>query len=292
MRNTGLLVGLKEARDLLRDHGADVDEKNSIVKFPAYLVEDAIRSAPCRITLCGRDPDHDLVLEGKRVHISTFGQAVKVIDPRTNELRPSVKEDLAEQARLTDALDAIDICERSLTANDVDNFAAPIHEAEALLPNTTKHTIFGPGNGQRAQRIIDMAAAVAGSHEALSERPILTCNGCPTSPLKLDASLCTGAMTCARNNVPFNVLSMVMAGMSGPINLAGSLVVHNAEVLAAIVLHQLTRRGAPVIYGGSSMSFDLRLTTTPMGSPECALLNAAVPKIAQFYQIPCFVAGG
>lgn len=292
LEKTGLLVGLKEARDILGDNGAIVDEKTGIVKIPAYMVEDALQSVPSSIRLYGRHPKNDLVIEGKRVHISTFGQAVKILDARTGELRASVKQDLAEQALLTDAMDSVDICERSLTANDVGNYGAPIHEAEALFPNTTKHTIFGPGNGQRAQKIIDMAAAIVGGHDKLKEKPILTCNCSPTSPLKLDTTVCSGVIVCARNGVPCNLISMVMAGMSGPITMAGSMVVHNAEILGAIVLHQLVRKGAPVIYGGSSMAFDLRLTTTPMGSPECAMLNSALPKVAQFYKVPSFVAGG
>ena len=42
---------------------------------------------------------------------------------------------------------------------------------------------------------------------------------------------------------------MAMAGGSSPVTLAGTLVTHNAEVLAGITLAQLTERGAPVIYG-------------------------------------------
>jgi len=83
-----------------------------------------------------------------------------------------------------------------------------------------------------------------------------------------------------------------MAGASGPITLPGSLVVHNSEILGAIVLHQLTCKGAPVIYGCSSLSFDLKLTTTPVGSPECGLLNAGAPRLAQKYMLPSFAAGG
>ncbi len=292
LRDVGLVVGMREYRELLRDNGAFVDEAAKVVKFPEFMIDDAISSVPGRITLFGRDPKNDLALEGKKVYISTFGQAVKIYNPVSGELRDSVKQDLADQAKLTDALDAIDICERSLTASDAPMETAPLHEAEALFPNTTKHAIFGPGNGYRAQKIIDMARVIMGGAEALREKPILTCNCCPTSPLKMDDTLLTGLKATAEAGVPCNLISMVMAGMSGPITLAGSLVVHNAEILASIVVHQLIRRGSPVIYGGSSMAFDLRKTTTPMGAPECALMNSALPNIARYYNIPNFCAGG
>ena len=292
LRDVGLIIGLKEFRDLLGDNGAFVDESAKVVKFPEYMVDDALSSAPSRITLFGRDPKNDLALEGKKVYVSTFGQAVKIYNPISGELRNSVKQDLADQARLTDAMDAIDICLRSLTASDAPLETAPLHEAEAVFPNTTKHAMFGPGNGYRAQKIIDMACAIVGGTEALREKPIFTCNCCPTSPLKLDETNLTAIKATAEAGVPCNVLSMVMAGMSGPITLAGSLVVHNAEILASVVIHQLIRRGSPVIYGGSSMAFDLCKTTTPMGSPECALMNSALPDIARYYNLPNFCAGG
>lgn len=292
MEKAGLYVGSDEALDILEGGGAIVDRKTRIVKFPAYLVEDAIRSAPSQIILHGRNPKHDIALGAKRVHFSTFGQGVKVVDPFTGELRPSTKKDVGEATLLTDALDEIDVCERSLAAGDVSNDIAPIHEAEEVFANTSKHTIYGPGNGRRARKIIEMAAAIVGGKDKLKEKPIATINCSPTSPLKLDVDCCTGVMECAKAGVPCNLISMVMAGATSPITLAGGLVTHNCEILGAIVLHQLTSKGAPVIYGCSSLSFDLRFTTTPVGSPELGMINAAVPKLAQYYLLPSFVAGG
>ncbi len=291
LENTGLYVGDDKAIDILEKGGARVDRKTRIVKLPPYLVEDCIRSAPPRITQYGRDPKYDVFLEGKRVNFCTFGQGVNVMD-LDGTVRPSVNEDVGKAALLTDAMEEVDVCERSLTASDAPDNVAPIHEAEVVFANTAKHTVYGPGNGWRAGKIIKMAQAIAGGEEALRDRPILTINCSPTSPLTLDVNCCTGIMTCARAGVPCNLISMVMAGASGPITLAGSLVTHNCEILGAIVLHQLTCKGAPVIYGCSSLSFDLKLTTTPVGSPECGLLNAAAPRLAQRYMIPSFSAGG
>lgn len=291
MRTTGLYVGDDEALEILAGGGAIADRKTNIVKFPAYLVEECIRSAPPNIVQYGRDPKHDVFLEGKRVNFCTFGQGVSIMET-DGTVRPSMCEDVGKAALLTDAMEEVDVCERSLTAEDAPDNVAPIWEAEAVFANTAKHTIYGPGNGWRADKIIKMAQAIVGGEEALRERPILTINCSPTSPLTLDVNCCTGVMTCAKAGVPCNLISMVMAGASGPITLAGSLVVHNCEILGAIVLHQLTCKGAPVIYGCSSLMFDLKRTTTPVGSPECGMLNAAAPVLAQKYMLPSFSAGG
>ena len=83
-----------------------------------------------------------------------------------------------------------------------------------------------------------------------------------------------------------------MAGGSSPVTLAGTLVTHNAEVLAGITLAQLAERGAPAIYGSVSTGMDLRLASASVGSPELALITAAVAQLAQHYRLPSFVAGG
>lgn len=291
LKSTGLYVGSDEALDILEGGGAIVDRKKRIVKFPAYIVEDCIRSAPPNIVQYGRESRHDVHLEGKRVHFCTFGQGVNIMET-DGTVRPSNCDDVGKAALLTDAMEEVDVCERSLTAGDAPDNVAPIWEAEVVFANTSKHTVYGPGNGWRADKIIKMAQAVVGGEDALRDRPILTINCSPTSPLTLDVNCCTGVMTCARAGVPCNLISMVMAGASGPITLAGSLVTHNCEILGAIVLHQLTCKGAPVIYGCSSLAFDLKLTTTPVGSPECGLLNAAAPVLARKYMLPSFSAGG
>ena len=85
---------------------------------------------------------------------------------------------------------------------------------------------------------------------------------------------------------------MAMAGGSSPATLAGTLVTHNAEVLGGIVLSQLTCKGAPVIYGSSTTAMDLRNANATVGTPECALISAAVARLARYYSLPSFVAGG
>lgn len=99
-------------------------------------------------------------------------------------------------------------------------------------------------------------------------------------------------MTSARLGAVVNVLSMAMSGASSPINLAGTLVTHNAEVLSGIVLNQLIKRGAPVIYGSSTTAFDLRTGAAAVGSPELGMIGAAVAAMAQYYNLPSWTAGG
>ena len=291
LEKTGLFVESDEALDIFESGGARVDRSTKIVKIPPYLVEESIRSAPSRVALYARDPKHDLVLDSTRVHFTNFSEGIQVVDPHTGELREPKKKDLEDAARVIDYLDDVDFCEKALGAHDVNQSSVPLHNAEAFLPNTTKHCAFGPGNGKLLRRIVDMGAAIAGSEEKFNERPIISFATCPVSPLKLITDTCEIIIEAARTNTVCNILSMAMAGATAPVTLAGALVTHNAEILGGLTLSQLVRKGAPVIYGSSTTAMDLRMATASVGTPEAALVSGAVACLARHYKVPCYVGG-
>jgi trimethylamine--corrinoid protein Co-methyltransferase len=231
------------------------------------------------------------VLEDGRVGFTNFGEGIQVVDPYSGELHESRKQDVADCTRIIDALPEIDVVERPLGAHDVPPDTAALHNAEAIFSNTTKHVFIGPINGRLLKKILEMAAAVVGGAEALRRRPLVSFITCPVSPLKLVQDCCEIIMGSARAGATVNVLSMAMAGASSPVSMSGTLVTHNAEVLAGITLAQLTKRGAPVVYGSSTTAMDLRLASASVGSPECGLINAAVAQMARFYLLPSWVAG-
>jgi trimethylamine--corrinoid protein Co-methyltransferase len=127
--------------------------------------------------------------------------------------------------------------------------------------------------------------------DELRRRPLVSALVCPTSPLELHTHTAEIIIECAKAGVPVNVLSMAMSGASSPVTVGGTLVTHNAEVLSGIVLAQLTAKGAPVIYGSSTTTFDLTYATAPVGAPELGMISAGVAALARKYLLPSYVAG-
>jgi len=289
----GIFVGDEEAMDVFDGGGAVVDRKSKIVRIPPYVVEDAIRSAPSALILAGRNPKNDFVIGSNRVGFANFGEGILVVDPYTGETREPTKADLGNAAKVVDYLSDADVFFKALGAHDVPqtHYIVQLHNAEAIFPNTSKHFFIGGGNKYILRKLVEMAAAVVGGMDKLKERPILTFVTSPVSPLKLIKECCEIIMGAARFGIPMNIISMAMAGGSSPVTLAGTLVTHNAEVLGAIVLSQLTCKGSPVIYGSSTTAMDLRLATAVVGTPECARISAAVARLAQYYSLPSLVAG-
>ena len=291
LERTGIFVEDDEALDIFSDGGCRVDRETRIVRIPGHLVEDAVAGAPSQIFLAGRDPRYDVVLSPGRVGFCNFGEGTMVNDARTGEHRPSVKADIADAARVADALESVDVFEMAVGAGDCPPKTATIHNYEAALLNCTKPVSTGPQDGAAVRATVAMAAAAMGGEDELRARPILLFGTCPVSPLKLVREFCEIVIAAARAGLPNTVLSMAMAGGSSPVTLAGTLVTHNAEVLAGITLAQLTEPGAPVLYGSSTTAMDLRLAAASVGSPECALISAGVAQLARQYRLPSYIAG-
>ncbi len=292
LQKTGLFVEDEEALEIFHGAGATVDHHSKNVKIPSFLVEDAIRWAPSNPILAGRKPERDIIIENNHVAFTNFGEGIQVVDPYEGKLRTPGKADLCAIGRIVDYLDDVDVMEKAVGSNDVPQEVAAIHNAHAMLTNTTKHCFTGPHDGFGVRTILEMAAAIVGGPMQLRERPLISFITCPVSPLQLVRDSCEIVISSARAGAVCNILSMAMAGGSSPVTLAGTLVTHNAEVLGGIVLSQLTCKGAPVIYGSSTTAMDLRNANATVGTPECALISAAVARLARYYSLPSFVAGG
>jgi len=288
---TGVFVESDEALDVLADGGCRVDRDTRTVRIPPHIVEDAVRCSPSSVRLCGRVPENDVVLEGGRVGFTNFSAGIMVVDPRTDEYRTSTTQDVADLARMTDYLDAIDTYEHAVEGRDGPEATLAVRDAAVALKNTTKCVGTGAMSTYDVDAIVRMGAAVAGGEDALRARPLVYFCECPVSPLKITRDAAEVIMGAARHGIPNNVTSMAMSGASSPVTLAGTLVVHNAEVLASLTLAQLTERGAPTIYGSSTTAMDLRFAAASVGSPELGLISAGVAQLAQRYLLPSFVAG-
>jgi trimethylamine---corrinoid protein Co-methyltransferase len=293
LKETGVRVLAEDAQDYFYGGGCEVDRTKSIVKIPANVVEDAVRSAPSNFLLAGIDPAEDFWLKaGSSIAFTNFGEGVEVIDPFTRKRHRTTKKDVANVTRMCTAMDQVDFLERPVGANDVPSHVQQIHNAEAVFNNTTKHSIIGSGDAYKCKKIIELASAICGGNDKFRERPIYSANTCPNSPLILNPDTTGVIIEAAKGGAPCSLVDMFMAGATAPVTLAGAMVIQNAELLSAIVLAQLVRKGHPCIYGTSSLSFDLRTTTSPVGAPQLALVSAATAKMAQYYKLPSWAAGG
>jgi trimethylamine--corrinoid protein Co-methyltransferase len=291
LEKVGIQVYLDEALAIYQEGGCRVDRANQIVKFPPYIVERSMAQAPETILFAARDPKNDVLTKHRSVGFEPFGVGLKVEDLDTGELRDSTLKDCAEIMKVCDALDTVTVMLAPVMATDMPDSNFELHMAAEGFKNSTKHFGTDAENGAVAGKLIEMGEILAGGSRELRERPLLSIGVCPVSPLKLPGEAAEVIITSARHGIPIEVLSMAMAGASSPMTMAGTMVVHNAEVLSGIVLAQLVNPGTPSIYGSSTSTFDMKHGTATVGAPEFALLNAALAEMAHFYEVPVTVGG-
>jgi trimethylamine--corrinoid protein Co-methyltransferase len=248
------------------------------------LCERCLSTVEAAIAACPHDA-------GGPVTFSNFDEGVMYVDPRSGERREPRKADAADAALLVDALPNIDSYGAAVRPTDVSAATAAVHGCEAALLSTSKQVGSEATSGWEVRVCAELGACIAGDVDALRENPVVGFGTCPVSPLKLPRDATEVIVECSRLGLPDCILSMAMAGGSSPITLAGTLVMHNAEVLAGITLAQLTERGSPVTYGSSTTTMDLRFAAAAVGSPEMALIGAAVAQLFKQYRLPSCIAG-
>lgn len=292
LENVGIEVNSDGARNVLDDAGADVEAEGRVIKFPRSMVEDAIDRAPSQVILHGRDPDHDLFLEDARVYFGTGGTVLYILDLETGEKRPTTVDDIANVGRLVDSLDNVHFYLVPLYPNELPQADVDVNRFYAAFKNTAKHVMGGVYTMDGLQQVIDMAAMIAGSEDELRDEPFVSFITLAIPPLRLDRLYTELMMEVARRGLPVAIPSEVLAGASGPMTLAGSIVVQLAESLAGITLAQLVNPGTPTILGSTASVMDMKSSAYLSGAIEMGLMQAGVAQMAQYYQLPLYSTAG
>jgi trimethylamine--corrinoid protein Co-methyltransferase len=287
IERVGVRFPSSRALEIWAAAGATVDRDTSVVRVPGHVIETALRSAPPAYVLAARDPARDCPLDGRHVHLGTDGCGIEVLDPWTLTVRRSSLADVADIARVADALDAIAFHWVAVSAQDRPPETRALEELLAVWRSSTKHVQSESiVTAAETATAVEMAAAIAGGRAALRERPVLSLMQCTISPLAHDGGAIDAALVSAEAGVPVGFMTMASCAFSGPATVAGSLVVGNAEVISALALMQLAYPGSPVYYAAAQTAMDLRSGAYTGGGPEDFLFGAVTNQLADFYDVP------
>ncbi|HCY88540.1 MAG TPA: trimethylamine methyltransferase, partial [Desulfobacteraceae bacterium] len=255
-------------------------------------IQKALETAPKRFTVHARNPEKSVEIgEDDFVFAPGYG-APFVMDAQGNQ--------------------------RQATMADYDNFCKLIQTSPYLdmngwmmvepsdMPHNTVHLdlnlsnmllcdkpfMGSPVSKQGAQEGVDMAKILFGVKDEIMDKTVSVSLINSLSPLQFADEMIGSLITLAKNNQACVVASLIMAGGSGPVTLAGVLALQNAEILAGITLAQLVRPGAPVVYGSTSSAMDMKTGALSIGAPELSKNIHMVTQMARFYNLPCRSGGG
>jgi trimethylamine--corrinoid protein Co-methyltransferase len=192
---------------------------------------------------------------------------------------------------LTEQSPHLDLCSNiPVEPADVPEPLRPLRTTYACLTHTEKCFMGCCLGAEAAQDVLRMMGMVFGE-EDLASRPRVLSIPCSLTPLGWDDRMLGALMTYARAGQPVMINSIAIQGATAPVTQAGALALQNAEILAGIVLAQLCREGAPVVYASGSSNVDMRTGAFCVGSPEMARNNALAARMARYYRIPSRGAG-
>ena len=230
-------------------HGALVDHATGVVRLPPDLVLAAMARAPRTYTMGGRTPDFDLLLDGSALYVATDGCGIRVVDRETGAVRGSTTADVADMARVADALPAVGFYWPIVSASD-HPATAPGPRAARVVSQHRQARPDRDGHGRAgwpATRSRWPASSRA-PRRRCGQRPPLSSLICAISPLAQDDEGMEAALVFAEAGVPVGIMSMANCGSTGPASIAGNLAQGDAEIIAALVLVQLVHPGAPVFH--------------------------------------------
>jgi trimethylamine---corrinoid protein Co-methyltransferase len=281
LQEVGILIHHEKALSLLAEAGAAVDPVSHQVRIPAGLVERSLRSVPAEFLVTGQDPSKDVVLgydcpPRARPVISLDW----IVDYRGRERRQVTLEDLEAWVRVAEALPNQALVS-GLYPWDVPLETRDVRAAETMLRLSSKPILMAPYSGTSVKWISQMLSAI-GHQRGPRVIAFCSCN----SPLIYSESQMEVLLEAVEQDFPVLLNSSPVTGATAPVTLAGTLVVMNAEILAALTVTQLARPGAQVLYAGFPFVLDMMTSIASNGYTECGLLAAAIVEIGRSYHLP------
>jgi len=281
---TGVQFHSEQALEMFRKNGAKVDGKT--VFITEKMVADALASCPEKFTWTARNPARTV----------TVGEGF-LVQPNVGPVFVQDQAGGRRKATLRDYTDVMKICQGAehihlngslpVDPSDVDSEKKHLHMMYEILKNTDKPIIGFCFDREKVEENIRMVEMAFGGAEFLETHHCMGVLVNPLTPLGFASETVETIMAYARRNQIILLAPCIMAGISGPISLLGTSLLQNIELLAGIVLTQLTRPGAPVVYATASTTGHMQTGSFSAGTPEAMLINAPNIQLAKhYYKLP------
>ena len=294
MRDQG--VGFEEPRalDIFQQAGQKVDSAEQRVFFDPEFVMETARLAPASFVLHARNPDLDVTIGDDTIVFAPVSGPPFVAD-RDGGRRDGVLRDQNDLVRLAETIDVLHHGCPEVAVKDLPVESRHLDVLYHQIRLSAKGMIGDAWSTERARDHIDMMAILfqglrgggGDPRDAVRDLPVLVGIINSNSPLRYDANMIEGLIEYAAAGQVNIITPFIMAGATSPVTLAAAVAQQNAEALAAVVLAQLVRPGAPVMYGSFLTGLEMRTGAPAFGRPESALGILASAQMARRYRLPC-----
>jgi trimethylamine---corrinoid protein Co-methyltransferase len=287
LEELGMEVMSARALSILKAGGAQIDAATRMVRLDRGLIESALKSAPSAFELTPRNAERRVILGGNHINFGLVAGPPNVHDCERGR-RSGNYQDYCDFIRLAQYFNAIHLIGNQVCA-PVELPASSRHldtyRANLLYSDRVFHcTAIGAGRALDGIRMMAIARGI--DLEQIAESPGVITIISVNSPRRFDDAMSEGLIAMAEHGQAVVITPFTLMGAMAPVSLAAALAQQNAEALFGVVLAQLVRRGAPVMYGAFTSNVDMRSGAPAFGTPENAKANIAGGQLARRYRLP------
>jgi trimethylamine--corrinoid protein Co-methyltransferase len=285
LRDVGIRFGDPEATGIFKAHGVRVE--GNTVFLGESQIQKALETAPSRFTITARDAKKSVTV-GDDSLVLAPGYGAPFVVTQNGEQRKATMEDYNNFCKLVQTSKVLDMNGFMMVEpSDVPSETAHLDMLLSNIILCDKPFMGSPVSRQGALDAIEMAGTVWGGRDKIKDKPVMISLINSLSPLQYAKEMAGALIESVRWGQPVVVATLMMAGSSGPVTLAGVLALQNAEILAGITLAQLVTPGVPTVYGSTSSPMDMRTGALSIGAPELSTVVSATAQMARFYGLPC-----
>jgi trimethylamine--corrinoid protein Co-methyltransferase len=253
-----------------------------VLRLPAEVVEEAIRTAPKTIDVYDRRGNHVFRLGDDRLRFGIGVTALFYQDPLTDNLTPFTRRHMQDMVRLGSRLPHYDVISTVGIVQDVPVELTDLYASLEMIANTTKALVLLVSDEYCFPAVLDMFEAL---HGDLATKPFVLPYFNPVSPLVVNEGTADKLKSAVERGLPVIYSNYSMAGASTPLTPAGTLALLLAELLAGLTISQLIRPGAPISLGMLPVYFDMK-TMMNFYDPQSILINLACAEMMAHYRLP------
>ena len=282
----GIKVQNAEARQLLREAGAQVDEETLVVRIPEQIAKAALNTVPRKFHLYDYDGIPKVEYGGDTVQFDPGSSGVAILDSETLEHKTTDTQDLIKLIKVAEQIPQYDAQSTAVVCHDVPRDLHDLYRLYLVMLYSKKPIVTGAFTNNTVHHMIHMLSIFAGGQDKLREKPRAIFDVCPSPPLIWSNFGAGNLLALARAGIPAEIVSMPLAGAAAPVTLLGAVTQHAAECLSGITIHQLAGAGSPIVWGGAPSTFDMRKGGTPFGSVETGMIDSSYAQVGKFLGLP------
>lgn len=287
LEDIGIVFLNKEARDILRKAGCDVDDDSENVRFSREFIMEMVGHAPREFDITPRNPNRRVRIGGKHMAFVNVSSPPNVMDLERGH-RVGDFASFRELMKLTQYFNCIHVA-GGYPVEPIDIHASVRHldclYEKLTLSDKVVHA-YSLGS-ERVEDVLEMAQIASGlEQDAFFAQPRLYTNINSSSPLKHDWPMLDGAMRFARHGQPVVITPFTLAGAMAPVTLPGAVVQFLAEGLAAVALLQYINPGVPCVLGSFTSNVDMKSGAPAFGTPEYVRATQISGQMARHYGLP------